>query len=157
MPWPEFVGGILWLGLTNRDPGEQKHIITGRLVDWTTRDGGGAGQAADAVRSVLDEFLPGRYLSSVLSSAPRKQLNARLRGGMALERPTVGKVTGHFRRVAEADLSYPVILGPGNRVMDGMHRVARALPESRTTIRARRFRELPEPGYRGRRPGALPC
>jgi hypothetical protein len=56
-----------------RDPGEQKHIITGRLVDWATRDGGGAGQAADAVRSVLDEFLPGRYLSSVLSSAPRKQ------------------------------------------------------------------------------------
>ena len=60
-------------GPTNPDPGEQKHIITGRLVDWATRDGGGAGQAADAVRSVLDEFLPGRYLSSVLNSAPRKQ------------------------------------------------------------------------------------
>ena len=59
-------------------------------------------------------------------------------------------------RVAEADLSYPVILGPGNRVMDGMHRVARALLESRTTIWARRFRELPEPDYRGCRPGALP-
>src|SRR5487761_239478 len=29
-------------GLANRDPGEQKHIITGRLVDWATRDGGGA-------------------------------------------------------------------------------------------------------------------
>jgi len=26
-------------GLTNRDPGEQKHIITGRLVDWATMDG----------------------------------------------------------------------------------------------------------------------
>ena len=65
-------------------------------------------------------------------------------------------VTEHFRRVAEADLSYPVILGPGNRVMDGMHRVARALLESRMTIRARRFRELPEPDYRGCRPGALP-
>src|ERR1700688_2025669 len=74
-----------------------------------------------------------------------------------LERPTVGKVTGYFRRVAEADLSYPVILGPGNRVMDGMHRVARALPEGRTTVRARRCRELPEPGCRGCRPGALPC
>lgn len=72
---------------------------------------------------------------------------------MILERPTVRKVTGHFRRVAEADLSCPVILGPGNRVM---HRVARALPESRATIWARRFRELPEPDYRGCRPGALP-
>jgi hypothetical protein len=70
LPWPEFVGGILRLGLTHRDPGEQKHIITGRLVDWATRDGGGAGQAADAVRSVLGKFLPGRYLFSVLSSAP---------------------------------------------------------------------------------------
>ena len=73
-----------------------------------------------------------------------------------LERPTVSEVTEHFRRVAEADLSYPVILGPGNRVMDGMLRVARALLESRTTIRARRFRELPEPDYRGCRPGSLP-
>ena len=73
-----------------------------------------------------------------------------------VERPTVRKVTEHFRRVAEADLSCPVILGPGNRVMDGMHRVARALLESRMTIRARRFRELPEPDYRGCRPGALP-
>ena len=52
-------------GLTNRDPGEQKHVITGRLAGWATRDGAGAGQAADAVRSVLDEFLPGRYPSSV--------------------------------------------------------------------------------------------
>jgi hypothetical protein len=73
-----------------------------------------------------------------------------------VERPTVRKVTEHFRRMAEADLSYPVILGPGNRVMDGMHRVARALLENRTTIRARRFRKLPEPDYRGCRPGALP-
>ena len=41
-------------------PGEQKRIITGHLVDWATRDGGGTGQAADAVRSALDRFLPGR-------------------------------------------------------------------------------------------------
>jgi hypothetical protein len=60
LPRPEFVGGILRLGLTHRDPGEQKHIIMGRLAHWATRDGGGAGQAADAVRFVLDKFLPGR-------------------------------------------------------------------------------------------------
>lgn len=74
-----------------------------------------------------------------------------------LERPTVRKVIEHFRRVDEVDPSYPVILGPGNRVMDGMHRVARALLESRPTIKARRFRELPEPDYRECRPGELPC
>jgi hypothetical protein len=73
-----------------------------------------------------------------------------------LERPTVRKVIEHFRRVNEVDPSYPVILGPGNRVMDGMHRVARALLEGRTTINARRFRDLPEPDYRGCRPSELP-
>ena len=73
-----------------------------------------------------------------------------------LERPTVRKVTEHLRRVEEADLSYPVILGPGNRVMDGMHRVARALLDGRTTVNARRFRELPEPDYRRCRPCELP-
>jgi hypothetical protein len=72
------------------------------------------------------------------------------------EQPTVRKIAEHVRRVQEADLSYPVILGPGNRVMDGMHRVARALLEGRTGIRARRLKELPEPDYRGCRPGALP-
>jgi hypothetical protein len=49
-----------------------------------------------------------------------------------LERPTVRMVIKHFRRMSDVDLSYPVILEPGNRVMDGMHRVARALLEGRT-------------------------
>jgi hypothetical protein len=58
----EYVGGILWLGLTHKgsegDPDEQKGVIAGRLADWATRDGGDADQAADAIRPVLDEFLP---------------------------------------------------------------------------------------------------
>jgi hypothetical protein len=72
------------------------------------------------------------------------------------ERPTVRKVTEHFRLIGEVDPSYPIILGPENRVMDGMHRVARALLNGRTTIRAKRLRELPEPDYRGCRPDELP-
>jgi hypothetical protein len=60
----EYVGGVLWYGLTHHgsegSPEEQKRVITDRLVRWATRDGGNAAQAADAVRSVLDEFLPGR-------------------------------------------------------------------------------------------------
>src|SRR5512146_2345081 len=47
----------------------QKRIITGSLVGWATRGGGGTGQAADAVRSALDKCLPGRWRSSVLNSA----------------------------------------------------------------------------------------
>ena len=45
---------------------------------------------------------------------------------------------------------------PGNRIMDGMHRVARALLDGRRAIKARRLGELPEPDYRGCRPDELP-
>jgi hypothetical protein len=72
------------------------------------------------------------------------------------ERPTVRKVIGHFRLVCEADPSYPIILGPDNRVMDGMHRIARALLDGRRAIKVKRLRELPEPDYRGCRPDELP-
>lgn len=41
--------------------------------------------------------------------------------------------------------------------MDGMHRIAKALLEGKTSIRAMRLRELPEPDYRGCRPEDLPC
>ena len=72
------------------------------------------------------------------------------------ERPTVRKVVEHFRLLKEVDPSYPIIVGPDNRVMDGMHRVARALLEGRATIRAVRLRGLPQPDYRGCRPDELP-
>jgi len=40
----EYVGGVLWYGLTHRggqgNPEEQKRAITDRLVRWATRDGG---------------------------------------------------------------------------------------------------------------------
>ncbi len=72
------------------------------------------------------------------------------------EVPTVRKVVEHFRLVREVDPSYPIILGPDNRVMDGMHRVARALLEGRNTIKAVRFGEAPEPDYRGCLPDELP-
>lgn len=72
------------------------------------------------------------------------------------EQPTVRKVVEHFRLVDEVDPSYPIILGPENRVMDGMHRVAKALLEDRPTIRALRLPEVPEPDYRSCQPDELP-
>jgi hypothetical protein len=72
------------------------------------------------------------------------------------ERPTVRKVVEHFRLVTEVDVSYPIILGPDNRVMDGMHRVARALLDGRPMIKAKRLSELPPADYRGCRPAELP-
>lgn len=72
------------------------------------------------------------------------------------ERPTVRKIVEHLRLVQEVDPSYPVILGPDGRVMDGMHRVARALLEGRATITAVRLPVLPDPDYRDCRPDELP-
>jgi hypothetical protein len=74
----------------------------------------------------------------------------------AVEPPTVRKVVEHCRLIGEVEMSYPIILGPDGRVMDGMHRIARALLEGRQTIRAKRLDHLPEPDYRDCRPADLP-
>ena len=71
--------------------------------------------------------------------------------------PTVRRVVEHVRLIEEVDTSYPIILGPDRRVMDGMHRVARAMLDGRTTIRAVQFGRLPDPDYRDCRPADLPC
>lgn len=72
------------------------------------------------------------------------------------QRPTVRNVVEHFRLVQEVDPRHPIILGPDNRVMDGMHRVARALLEDQTRIAAVRLRTLPDPDYRDCHPEDLP-
>jgi hypothetical protein len=72
------------------------------------------------------------------------------------QHPTVRKVIEHVRLIEEVDLSYPIILGPDGRVMDGMHRVARAILEGRETITAVRLPDLPDPDFRNCRPDELP-
>jgi hypothetical protein len=49
--------------------------------------------------------------------------------------PTVRAVIEHARLIHEVDLSHLVILGVDGRVMDGMHRIARAIMEGAATIR----------------------
>ena len=58
--------------------------------------------------------------------------------------------------VNDADLAYPIIVSPDGRVMDGMHRVARALIQGRAAITAVRLTILPEPDYRNCLPDDLP-
>lgn len=72
------------------------------------------------------------------------------------EVPTVRKVVEHTTLILDADLSYPIILGHDGRVMDGMHRIARALMEGRAEIAAVRFPAPLEPDYRSCRPHELP-
>jgi hypothetical protein len=72
------------------------------------------------------------------------------------EPPTVRKVVEHARLISEVDVSHPILLGYDGRVMDGMHRIARALLEGRTEIDAVRFPSPIEPDYRGCWPQDLP-
>ena len=70
------------------------------------------------------------------------------------ERPTCRKVLEHMRLIDEVELEHPIILGADGRVMDGMHRVAKALLEGHVDIEAVRFERDPEPDYVDCRPGA---
>lgn len=72
------------------------------------------------------------------------------------QKPTCRNVLLHMRLIEECDLSYPIILGADGRVMDGMHRVAKALMEGWLEIEARRFEQDPEPDHVGRKPRDLP-
>lgn len=45
----------------------------------------------------------------------------------------------HMKSVLEADLSYPIILNQDGAVIDGRHRIARAIIEGHETIKAKRF------------------
>jgi hypothetical protein len=76
--------------------------------------------------------------------------------GHGTERPTVRAVLDHLRLVQQVDPSYPVILGVDGRVMDGMHRIARAMLDGRSSILAVQFETALEPDYRACTPEDLP-
>jgi hypothetical protein len=73
-----------------------------------------------------------------------------------IDRPTVRRVVDHLRLIEDVELSHPIILGVDGRVMDGMHRIAKALLEGRSTISAVQFEVHPDPDYRNCRPEDLP-
>lgn len=60
-------------------------------------------------------------------------------------RPTCRAVVEHAERMEAVDLGYPIILSAGGLVMDGMHRVAKAVLLGREVIDAVRFERDPEP------------
>ena len=72
------------------------------------------------------------------------------------EQPTCRRIVDHLRLIEEASFDYPIILCADGGVMDGMHRVAKALLEGRDEIAAVRFPKTPEPDYVGREPDELP-
>jgi hypothetical protein len=65
-------------------------------------------------------------------------------------------IAEHARLIEEADLSYPIIMCSNRRVMDGMHRVLKALNAGNETIDAVIFEQDPEPDYVDVLPDDLP-
>lgn len=51
----------------------------------------------------------------------------------------------HMRVAAMSDMSYPIILARDGRIMDGHHRLIRALADGIPTIKVKQFKEDPAP------------
>jgi hypothetical protein len=62
----------------------------------------------------------------------------------------------HIRLIEAADLSFAIILSSDGGVMDGMHRVAKAVLLGRATIEAVQFTDDPQPDYVDVHPNDLP-
>jgi hypothetical protein len=69
---------------------------------------------------------------------------------------TCRQIADHARLIRDCDFAFPIILSSDGRVMDGMHRVCKALLEGLSDIEAVRFVQDPEPDYIGIHPDDLP-
>jgi hypothetical protein len=65
-------------------------------------------------------------------------------------------LVAHARLIHDADLAFPIILSADGAVMDGRHRVAKALLEAREHIEAVQFDRDPEADHVGKGPADLP-
>ena len=51
----------------------------------------------------------------------------------------------HVARCMDADLKYPILIGPHGNIMDGSHRLVKAIALGKKNIAAIRLDSLPEP------------
>jgi len=84
-----------------------------------------------------------------------RELDEAYWSGAGQEPMTCREVVGHARLMNEADFCHPIILSADGRVMDGMHRVAKASLEGRAQIEAVQFDEDPEPDFMNLEPSEL--
>lgn len=101
-------------------------------------------------------------LVELTAEFPRKQIP--LRDIRELDEEWFGKdepgtwreLLEHVKLMDEADLSFPIILAADGGVMDGRHRIAKALRAGHTHIEAVQFDVDPPPDHVGRGPDELP-
>jgi hypothetical protein len=100
----------------------------------------------------LSRFLPAEWVP--LSAI--RELNEPYWAGNGDQKLTCRDVVDHARLISECDLAFPVILSSDGRVMDGMHRICKALLLGLDSIEAVRFPRDPEPDHIGVQPDDLP-
>lgn len=61
------------------------------------------------------------------------------------ESMSLSELAGHMLAVLEADMDCPIILDENGVVMDGRHRILRAMVYKKETIKAVRFEVNPQP------------
>jgi hypothetical protein len=61
------------------------------------------------------------------------------------QQPSTRAVAAHCRKIIDAKLSFPIILDQEGRLMDGMHRLAKAFLMGRTSVRTVQFTTTPPP------------
>ena len=49
------------------------------------------------------------------------------------------KTDGHWKRIENANMSYPILIGPEGWIIDGIHRFCKAVVKGDTTIKAYKF------------------
>ncbi len=54
-------------------------------------------------------------------------------------------VLGHTRRILKSDLDYPILVDENNIIVDGVHRLCKAVLEGKEVVKVQRFQRLPEP------------
>jgi hypothetical protein len=70
-------------------------------------------------------------------------------------KPTVRSIAEHMQLAQAADLSFPILLCQDGRLMDGMHRVLKAISAGVETLPARQFVATPPPDHRNADPDSL--
>ena len=70
--------------------------------------------------------------------------------------PTLREVAKHFSRIQTAELTYPIILNDDGSLMDGGHRICKALLGGQTKIMAVQFKKMPDPDEITDLNGSLP-
>lgn len=85
-----------------------------------------------------------------------RELDERYWANECTQQLTCREIVEHARLMLDCDLAYPVILSSDGRVMDGMHRICKALLDGRSDIEAVRFVYDPEPDYIDVHPDDLP-